>query len=539
MVTSFPRMAFNMLLVLPELNIREMHPDGINRKVEVLYRSPSEDGSDILGWKGGLPAEILPITNKSLYELPDLKALGITTPEQLKKLATVRIKLAIESAKQSKDPWGADLVGYYQEILANIPKMTHAVFGGIHRSVAFPVVVAKWRYDKKQPGIEVKKGDKTEVVYASDFTEDVPFEEFNPVSFTQLQSIALSKNMQESNQIELTPLDFIKLAKYVHNDLLQDQAFFRIYATTGNMNLSPADLKAMKAKGEVSDGGSVFGKYWNLAMIDITLPHLRLIERLSIKIPADDAGKAAMPKSLKEDWIDLRRIQQGSPGSGDILRNLNYFRVCACPELANDYKSMGRGKAAFADLKSDHDAVLMANGAKPYWTMEQQAEWWNNHCPHRFPDGKCPVTPEAPKKVIAEAALMNLARSSKATNPMLVEFLDASYHMEGTEPGLKEFVKANGKRMELASMFYVLASDDGTEAELREIASMLTVLRDVGAATFRVQLENTRKLLQGAIEASKAPPENPVPVVNSEVVNPEESSEEPTPKGGRKKSVKA
>ena len=190
MVTNatFPRVAFSTLLVLPELNIREMHNDGIARKVEILYRSPSEDGSTVLGWKGGLPAEIIPLDNPALYELPDLIALGIKTPDQLKNLFKARIELAIAEAQKSKDPWAMELVGYYQEILGNIPTMTRAVFGGIHRSMAFPIVVARWRYDKKDVGVEVIKDGKTILVHAADFTELVPFEEFNPVSFRPIRT---------------------------------------------------------------------------------------------------------------------------------------------------------------------------------------------------------------------------------------------------------------------------------------------------------------------------------------------------------------
>jgi len=488
MVASIVSRKFVELMVLSELNYREVQPEGVQMKINVLHRSTLNDNTDVRGWRDQYPVEIVDINNPAIYQIKKLKWLNIFNAEQL--LAHYRsvLTLRLANAEKLKVPHVNELIGVIKAQIKAVDdgKVTHAILGGIHRGLAFDTVLAMWEYEKAHPvaGVDSPK-----------FSDEVPAEIYTPTTFMDLINSAHRRNGEGMQQVFLTAVDYINLAFTCITVLGRNVTYFRNWASTGATTITSADLAADKkiADKKVSvDAGGKFTLYYNIAKIASLIPSLDIMRRIGINPETTDQQE-------KLDYIDVKRLIQASLAKGDPYRNINYFRACASEKLAVMYFE---GGARTEDPVANSEPGKIKAGLLPYWETipGRMEEWWNNHCPNRFPEGKMPVS-EKKETTVNVGQVQTLAESSQ--NDLVKNIVGNLLMVGGADAPIGEFLGANEIRLNVANLFFSLARDPVTAGTLLTIGTSLEAVRDMDGESFRGLIGDVVSLVKASIERLK------------------------------------
>lgn len=500
MVAKILSRLISQVIVVPQLNYRTLKAEGVQTKIDLLYRSSVDDSSGLRGWKGDLVAEIVPLTNKAIYKMPRMVAAGIKDVDGLRKHYRSLLESKMSVAKTADLPYRAELVKVYEEMIAGIDACQEAILGAIHRGTAFPDVVAMWRHDKLK------------------HSESIPCEMYDPANFDDLLASVHRRNGENLNQIEPDPADYIGMALHFKNNKYESQRSFRIFATTGSMNFSEAETK------DNEDKGGKFSLFWNIAEVVDVFPELKIQERI---------GYDKEDKTLSEDKaksrIELSRIQMGPPEQGDPLRRLQLFKLCAHPKLRAQYTDSSRGKSWLKNINSETVIGGVPIGKmiaeNTYWTAEQIEQWWNNHCPGRFKDGKMPVTATSTTTVSLEK-VQNLAQNNK--RQLISELANSMLSVNGAESQVGQYIEANDGALNTVDAVYRLVrGDDALATSLLKVVNGLQALKDTDANTFRKSLDDMESVIAEAAKRLTTKTESPAPESGSESNPPTGKSKSP------------
>lgn len=510
---------FARLIVLPELNYREVQPGGVKEKIAILYHSTVDEadnskGGRVHGWMEKEPAEIVAIDNAAIYDCPAIRELGISDADGLREYVAGMLQTQLENIqKDFTGEYKAELVAVVEEMIAELGSASEVVVGGIHRSLAMPHVVAKWRYDNKRPDKELHLK----------FTENVPCEVLSPTDWADLFAQAHEKNGRAMSQIGFTTVDLIKLALYVMVSLFENVTFFRSFVMTGNKRLTPADIAEMKKAGTIKDGGSKFSLPWAVAAIHKEFPELDILKR--IMTPADTTDPL-----LKANRIDIKRLQYGPLGTTDIHRNINYFRACASKELSDLYRKGSQFKEPAA---GSEPSVCHATGI--YWTAEQRAAWWIGNCPDHPANAKGMPVQVATDTTVEVDRVKGVAKD--AETGILRAVADNLLAKDGRPATIAEFQTQNRSALMVADGFFTLAKGDAATATiLTKIVTGLQAVKDKSPDTFRPMCADIESVINEVVGNLKA--DNDVPP-KAESKSPPKGSSKSPPTGSSKSAKKA
>lgn len=515
---------FRDVMVIPEINYREIHANGIIEKIAILYLSSVEETDDAKGkgprgWLSKEPAEIVSLDNAAIYECLALQDIGVVDADSLR--AHYRGMLEAKrdaAAKDTKKEYKAELVAVYNEMIEAIDQIKEIVVGGIHRGLAMPDVVAKWRFDQKRP-------DKA-LHYKH--VETIPCEVLSPVGYADLFAVATERNGRAMSQLGYTFTDLVVLAMFVLKNLMKHQTFFRTFVMTGNPRATEAEVKALKASGAIKDGGSRYSLPWAIAECAAAFPKLDIIKRLKIAADTNDPALKAMR-------IDPARLQYGPLDSTDIHRNINYFRACASPETAEEYFSGSQTKN-----KETHGAP----GTEPaechrtgiYWTAEQRAAWWNGNCPAHPDNAKgMPIEADTTKVVADTKRIQGVAKQAETS--LVKSIADNLLDKGGQDAKIAEFQTQNRQQLLVADAVFTLSKGDAsTVMVLSKIITSLQAIKDRDVNTFRSVLADVETVVNEAVANLKGGADAP-PASGSK--SPPKGESKSPPKGQTKSPKKA
>jgi len=470
MVSKIMQRSFINLMVLPELNYREVQPDGVLKKIDILYRSTLNDSTEVRGWRDDLVAEIVSIDNPVIYQLPRLKARGITNAKQLRAYYREVLNARLKACEESDKEYKSELAAVIKEQLKVCDSLTEGILGGIHRGLAFPEAVAKLR--KENVG----------------YSDQIPVELYNPVDFKDLIASAHRRNGQEMNQVMLTPVDYINMAVYVMSVEGKNQSYFRTFATTGST------VQTGKESGEegAKDVGGKFTLYWLIGECITQFPKLQILERLAIAKPT----KKGDPEDPRR--IEISRLQVGPLEKTDKYRNIHMFRVFASPVLRAMW-----GKSSRANKPTEGTELRKQFDSGIYWTDEEAAAWWNGHCPGANPNGM----PEAPKDAVDTVNVEQVQRvASMAPTSLVKSIAGALIGKGGGEATIGGFQEKNDDALKVADGFFRLATDDvGVASTLTKISVGLEAVRDKDPATFRQLLSDLEAVVEERVKMLAEP----------------------------------
>lgn len=518
---------FRKLMVIPEINYREIHPSGIIEKIGILYLSSAEEtedksGKGPRGWLAKEPAEVVSLDNPAVYECPALQDLGLIDRKSLiehyRNVLTARLEAA---QKDDKKPYRAQLIEVLTEMIESVDEVDEIVIGGIHRGLAFPDVVAKWRHDQKAP-------DK-ELHYK--YVETVPCEVLSPVGYADLFAVATERNGRAMSQLGYTFVDLVVLAKFVLVNLMKHQTFFRTFVMTGNPRATEAEVKALKAAGQIKDGGSRYSLPWAVAEIDNEFPELEIIKRLKISEKETDPEKAK--KRIQES-----RLQYGPLEGTDIHRNVNYFRACASAKLAASYFSGSQTKDRETHGRPGTEPAECFRTGQ-YWTAEQRAAWWNGNCPGQ---GTMPTQVDTAKVAVDVKRVQGVANGSEFA--LVRSVADNLINKGGNDAAIADFQNQNRLRLIVTdSVFRLLDGDAASAVMLTRIVASMQAVRDLDTSAYRSLIGDLETLvnetvlrLKGSETGPKAEPE---PEPKSEPTPPKGASKSKPPAGSSKSAKKA
>lgn len=496
------------LMVLPELNYRTVQPKGVEAKTDILYRSTLNDNTKTRGWRSEYAAEVVSLDNAVLYQIPRLVALGISSKEQLVAYYRSVLESRLQVANESKTEYRNQLIGVIKAQINEVDagNVHDAVLGGIHRGMGFDKALAMWEYENAQPLAEGQE--------KLSFSDEIPCEVYNPLTYGDLIDSAHRRNGEALQQVKLTALDYIILAIYVITVRAGNQVYFRLFASTGARNMTPAEMKKAKEEGKIQDVGGKMSLYYNIALVALKFPSLDIVRRAGIDpVTANEADKKAR--------IDINRITSESLKSGDILRNINYFRVCANAKLAEGFYNSSRAN----DPEAGSEAFDIKLEKAKFWDQTPEGlvkieQWWNNHCPGQFPDGKMPSQEKA-KTTVSVEKVEHIAEHAKQS--LLKTFAGSLLSVGGADPTVGTFMEGNQASLNVADLFFRLASDPLTASKLMSFGSSLEAVRDKDAASFRQTLDDAESLVTSAITALGQPP------LKEEEVKAEQPEVEKTP----------
>jgi len=513
---------FRDLMVVPEINYREIHPTGIIEKIAILYLSSVDETEDVKGsgprgWLSKEPAEIVSLDNPAIYECPALQDIGVIDAKTLREHYRGILEAKRDAAmKDTKKEYKAELVAVYNEMLEAVDRIKEVVVGGIHRGMAFPDVVAKWRFDQKRPdkGLHYKH------------SEAIPCELLSPDGYTALFAVATERNSRAMSQLGYTFVDLVVLAYFVLKNLMKHQTYFRTFIMTGNPRATAAEVERLKKDGTIKDGGSRYSLPWAIAECANAFPELEIIKRL--KISEDETDP-----ELKAKRIDASRLMYGPLDTTDVHRNVNYFRACASKELADDLFS-----AAQTKNRDTHGAP----GTEPaecfrkgiYWTAEQRAAWWDANCPEHPSNAKGMPTQENTAKVVADTKrIQGVAKGSDFTLVKLVA--DNLLDKGGKDATIADFQTQNRMRLMASdAVFKLLESDAAASQAFIRILSAMQAVKDKSVETFRSMLADVETVINEAVTSLKGSDE---PKSQPEQSPPKGASKSP-PKGASKSPPK-